>query len=111
MGKDREKTSNPEEYGAIRILDKKGFIKVQRSRGFAIKTTAGEYKEAVKKFWESLAAYKSELIARPDYYLCMGARLMDFSTMNYEQLELLMDIEMSSLEPDEEIIVVAANIK
>jgi N-methylhydantoinase A/oxoprolinase/acetone carboxylase beta subunit len=104
-----EKTSNPGESGAIRILDTKGFIKVQRSRGLPIKTTAGEYTDAVKKLWEDLAVYKTELIARPDYYLCMGARLMDFTANNYEQLELLMDIEMSSLESNEEIIVVAAN--
>jgi N-methylhydantoinase A/oxoprolinase/acetone carboxylase beta subunit len=104
-----EKTSNSGEVGAIRILDTKGFIKVQRSRGTPIKTTAGEYTDAVKKLWEDLAVYKTELIARPDYYLCMGARLMDFTATNYEQLELLMDIEVSSLETDEEIIVVAAN--
>jgi N-methylhydantoinase A/oxoprolinase/acetone carboxylase beta subunit len=105
-----EKTSNSSESGAIRILDTKGFIKVQRSRGLAIKTTAGEYTDAVKKLWENLAVYKTELIARPDYYLCMGPRLMDFTATDYEQLELLMDIEISSLEPDEEIIVVGANI-
>jgi hypothetical protein len=104
-----EKTSKPGESGAIRILDTKGFIKVQRSRGTPIKTTAGEYTDAVKKLWESLAVYKTELIARPDFYLCIGARLMDFTAADYEQLELLMDIEVSSLESDEEIIVVAAN--
>jgi hypothetical protein len=96
--------------GAVRILDKKGFIKVQRSRALAIKTTAGEYMNAVKKLWEDMAVYKTELIARPDFYLCMGARLMDFSATNYEQLELLMDIEVSSLEANEELIVVAANV-
>jgi N-methylhydantoinase A/oxoprolinase/acetone carboxylase beta subunit len=102
-----DKNFNP---GAIRILDKKGFIKVQRSRALAIKTTAGEYMNAVKKLWEDMAVYKTELIARPDFYLCMGARLMDFSATNYEQLELLMDIEVSALEANEELIVVAANV-
>lgn len=104
------KTSNPEENGAIRILDTKGFIKVQRSRGMAIKTTAEKYTDAVKKLWETLAVYKTEVITRPDFYLCIGARLMDFSATDYEQLELLMDIEVSSLEPDDEVIVVAANV-
>jgi hypothetical protein len=65
---------------------------------------------AVKKLWEDMAVYKTELIARPDFYLCMGARLMDFSATNYEQLELLMDIEVSTLEANEELIVVAANV-
>ncbi|MBU3112597.1 hydantoinase/oxoprolinase family protein [Clostridium lacusfryxellense] len=105
-----EETTTPEDAGHIRILDTKGFIKVQRSRGLAIKTTAGEYMNAVKQLWEGLAVYKTELIVRPDFYLCMGARLMDFSATDYEQLELLMDIEVSSLEADEEIIIVAANI-
>jgi N-methylhydantoinase A/oxoprolinase/acetone carboxylase beta subunit len=105
-----EKTANASEAAAIRILDTKGFIKVQRSRGLAIKTVASEYTDAVKKLWEGLAVYKTEVIARPDFYLCMGARLMDFTANDYEQLELLMDIEVSSLEPDEEIIVVGANI-
>ena len=105
-----EETATPKEAGHIRILDTKGFIKVQRSRGLAIKTTAGEYMDAVKQLWESLAVYKTELIVRPDYYLCIGARLMDFSATDYDQLVLLMDIEVSALETDAEIIVVAANV-
>ncbi len=99
------------EPSAIRILDTKGFIKVQRGRAMAIKTTAGGYLEAVKKLWETMAVYQTELIARPDFYLCIGARVMDFTASDFEQLELLMDIEVSALEPEEEVIVVAANIK
>ncbi len=99
------------EPGAIRILDSKGFIKVQRGRAMVIKTTAGEYLDAVKKLWENMAVYQTELIARPDYYLCIGARVMDFAASDFEQLELLMDIEVSELEPEKEVIVVAANIR
>ncbi len=106
-----EKTSNSSEPGAARILDTKGFIKVQRGRAMAIKTTVGEYVVAVKKLWEDMAVYQTELITRPDYYLCIGARVMDISATNFEQLELLMDIELSAFEPDMEMIVVAANIK
>ena len=105
-----EKTSINGEAGCIRILDTKGFIKVQRSRGLACKTLAKDYINTVKKLWEDMAVYKTELIVRPDYYLCIGARVMDFSVTNYEQLELLMDIEISTLEPDEEIVIVAANV-
>ena len=76
-----------------------------------IKTTAGEYLDAVKKLWEDMAVYQTELIARPDYYLCIGARVLDFTVSDFEKLKLLMDIEVTELEPDTEIIVVAANIK
>ena len=108
FGAKTEKAGVP---SAIRILDTKGFIKVQRGYGMAIKTTAGNYLEAVKKLWEDMAVYQTELIVRPDYYLCMGARVMDFTSTDFEQLEMLMDIEVSSLASDAEVIVVAANIK
>lgn len=97
--------------GAVRIVDKKGFIKVQRGRAMCLKTTAANYQDALKQLWDDMAVYQTELIARPDYYLCMGARVMDFSAQDFEQLELLTDLEVSSLEPDAEILIVAANIK
>jgi hypothetical protein len=36
---------------------------------------------------------------------------MDFSAQDFEQLELLVDLEISSLEENEEILIVAANRK
>lgn len=104
----------PEQKGEstpVRILDKKGFIKVQRGNGMALKTIARDYLTAVKQLWEDMAVYQTELIARPDFYVCMGARVMDFSASDFDQLELLMDIEIGTLEPETEILVVAANIK
>ncbi|MEY8354227.1 hydantoinase/oxoprolinase family protein [Lachnospiraceae bacterium 54-53] len=97
--------------GAVRIVDKKGFIKVQRGRGMCLKVKASEYLEALKKLWEDMAVYQTDLIIRPDFYICMGARVMDFTAQDFEQLELLIDLEVSSLEPDEEILVTAANVK
>ncbi|MCD7990390.1 MAG: hydantoinase/oxoprolinase family protein [Clostridia bacterium] len=103
--------TEPGTPGAVRIVDKKGFIKVQRGRAMCLKTTAADYLDALKQLWDDMAAYQTELIARPDYYLCMGARVMDFMAQDFEQLELLTDLEVSSLELDEEILVVAANIR
>ena len=94
----------------IRILDKKGFIRVQRGSALVRKAKACDYLSAVEKLWDDMADYQSELIARPDFYLCIGARVMDFNAIDLKQLELLMDIEVSDLEPDSEIIVAAANM-
>jgi N-methylhydantoinase A/oxoprolinase/acetone carboxylase beta subunit len=93
----------------IRILDTKGFIKVQRGHAMALRTHAGNYEGVVKQLWDDMALFNSEVIIRPDYYICMGARVMDFSSSEYEQLKLLIDIELSTIDPDEEILVVAAN--
>ena len=100
-----------ESPGAIRIVDKKGFIKVQRGRGMCRKVKAADYLEALKQLWDDMAVYQTDLIIRPDYYICMGARVTDFAAQDFEQLELLTDLEVSSLEPDEEIMIVGANVK
>lgn len=76
----------------------------------ALKTTAGDYLTALKKLWDEMAVYQAENIAHPDFYLCLGARVMDFSSTDFDQLELLTDLEVSALEPEDEVIIVAANI-
>ena len=96
--------------GPVRVIDKKGFIKVQRGDAEVIQTTAGEYLRAAEKLWENMAVYRSEVIIRPEFYACMGARVADFSAEEFDKLELLMDLEMSNLEPDEQVILVAGNI-
>ena len=93
----------------VRILDTKGFIKVQRGHAMAIRTLAENYEGAIKQLWDDMALYNSEVIIRPDYYICMGARVMDFTCSDYEQLKLLIDIELSALDPEEEVLIVAAN--
>jgi len=97
--------------GAIRIIDKKGFIKVQRAFAEAIKTTAGDYLRATEDLWENMAVYRSEVIMRPEFYACMGARVNDFAATELDQLELLMDLEMSTMEPEDEVILVAGNMQ
>ncbi len=95
----------------VRIVDSKGFIKVQRGYAMVSKAKVKDYQEEVKRLWEEMAVYQSEMIARPDYYLCMGARVMDFSATEFSQLALLMEIETSAMDPEDEIIVMAANMK
>lgn len=99
------------EPAALRMIDRKGFIKVQRSQAMAVRTAAKEYEPVLGQLWEDMAVYQSEVIIRPDYYICMGARVMDFSASEYEQLRLLVSIEVGSLDPEEDILIVAANIR
>ena len=103
--------SPSEGYGAVRIVDHKGFIKVQRGLGAAQHVKVKDYQESIRKFWDELAVYQTELIVRPDFYLCVGAKVMDFSSTDLEQLILLIDLELSALDPEDEIIIVAANVK
>ncbi len=91
----------------VRILDKKGFIKVQRNDGKAILTKAGSYRNVVSRLWEELAIYQQDAILRPDYYICVGARVMDFAgSVNLDKIMMLMEVQM--VDPGDEIIIVGA---
>jgi N-methylhydantoinase A/oxoprolinase/acetone carboxylase beta subunit len=92
---------------AIRILDKKGFIKVQKQGGEIINTSAGEYETAARKLWDELSIYRGDSVLRPDFYICAGPRVMDYSgSIDLAQILLLMDIDMQMLDPSDKIIVV-----
>lgn len=93
----------------IRVINKKGFIRVQREHAEVIKTTIQSYFEIVNQLWENMANYQSDLIIRPDYYFCVGPRLLDFSNTDFSQLTMLMEIEMSEIVGTEEMIIIAAN--
>lgn len=56
-----------------------------------------------------MANYQSDLIIRPDFYFCVGPRLLDFSSTDFTQLTMLIDIEMSEIVGTDEIIIIAAN--
>jgi len=96
------------EDNPIRILDKKGFIKVQQSNARIVECMAKDYRDVVKDMWENNATFKTDTVIRPDFYLCKGPRVSDFSTVDLEQLYLLMDLEVADLEPEEKIIVIAS---
>jgi len=93
----------------LRILDKKGFIKVQRTDGEVVLAKASSYRSIVSRMWEEMAIFKADAILRPDYYLCVGARVMDFNgTGELEQILMLMDVEMQMVDPSEDIVIVGA---
>lgn len=93
----------------IRIVDKKGFIKVQRGDGDAIGCTVAEAPEFIEKMWDELAVFKSDIRLQPDVYICIGGKVLDYAGMrDLDQLLMVVDTELGLMEPDEQIIVVGA---
>ena len=93
----------------LRILDKKGFIKVQRNDGKAVLCKAGSYRNVVSQLWEELAIYQQDAILRPDYYICSGARVMDFAgSIDLDKIMMLMEGEMQTINPADDVIIVGA---
>ena len=97
-----------DEKHPIRIVDKKGFIKVQCSNGKVVKCTVQEYQEVVESIWKDVAVFKTDSILRPDFFVCVGPRVGDYSAIDLEQIFLLMDLDLGDREPDEEIIIVGS---
>ena len=69
---------------------------------------AGEYKEKVEELWKDMAVFKTDTVLRPDYFVCVGPRVCDYSAFDLDQVMLLMDLDIMDREPDEDIIVVAS---
>lgn len=101
-------TGKKEDKRPLRIVDKKGFIKAQCSDGGVIKCKANEYEDHAKALWEEMAVFKTDTVLRPDYFVCVGPRVCDYSVVDFEQLSLLMDLDLGDREPDEDILVIGA---
>lgn len=93
---------------AVRIIDKKGFIKAQCSNASVRKCKVSEYREAVEEMWADQAEFKTDSVIRPDYFVCYGPRVSDYSAVDLEQIYLLMDLDLGDRDMNEEIIIVAA---
>lgn len=90
----------------LRIVDKKGFIRVQCSHGEVVKCKVCEYKDIVKQMWENMAVFKTDTVLRPEFFLCVGPRVCDYSAIDLEQLNMLMDLDTGDRDGSEEILVV-----
>ncbi|MDI6618953.1 MAG: hydantoinase/oxoprolinase family protein [Clostridiales bacterium] len=93
----------------IRVVDKKGFIKIQRGDGESISCKVKDLKDTTAKMWESLSVYKSDIKLTPDFSLCIGGKVLDYSSMmSIDQLYMVMETETMLLEPDDMVIIVGA---
>lgn len=93
----------------IRVIDKKGFIKIQRGDGIGKLCQVKDVRDAVAEIWDSLSVYKSDMRLTPDVYLCIGGKVLDYSgMMSIDQLYMVMETETMTLEPDETVIIIGA---
>lgn len=93
----------------IRLIDKKGFIKIQRGNAHVLTCNITNVKENVEKLWDSEITFKSQMAFTPDIYMCIGGKVLDYAgVQSIEQLFMIMDTELIGIDPEEKIIIVAA---
>ncbi len=90
----------------LRVVDKKGFVRVQISNAIVSKVRAADYMAEVERLWETASVFAADGVMRPDYFICIGPRVCDYSAINLEQLELMMGLDLDDREPDEEIVII-----
>ena len=68
--------------------------------------------EGEEDMLRQVCEYKGDSITRPDFYLCAGGRVMDFSgSIDINNVKMLMELEMSAYEPDYEVMIIGAALK
>jgi hypothetical protein len=66
------------------------------------------YEETVEKIWNENAVFKTDTVLRPDFYVCVGPRVSDYSAVDLEQVMLLMSLDLGDREPEEEVLIIAS---
>ncbi len=93
----------------VRLVDHKGFIKVQRADGEASSFKAKDWEEETHKMWKRCLTYKAEMERTPDLYLCIGGKVMDYAnTVSLEQLNIIMSTEFADADPEDDVILIGA---
>jgi N-methylhydantoinase A/oxoprolinase/acetone carboxylase beta subunit len=93
----------------VRLIDIRGFVKVQCGDAIATTCKVSQWETVVKKMWKVKLGYEREMVQTPDIFLCIGGKVLDFSNMlSFEQLITVMKSEFLESSEDEEIILICA---
>lgn len=101
-------TAMPKGKPATRIINRKGFIKVQRGESDTTVTTPANFGAALDHYYKNFVTYTTDTVLHPDYYLVIGERLMDYDgSMDLDQIRSLIEFELAGLDEDQEIMITA----
>lgn len=93
----------------VRVIDKKGFVKVQRANGLVETTTLERIREVLEKLWHGASNFSSEIRINPDVYVVAGSRVMDYSGIpELTQVSGLIEAELGDWTPSDPLILVLA---
>lgn len=93
----------------LRVIDKKGFIKIQRANGLVERTDMENVIPVLQRLWEKASNFSSEVRINPDVYVIAGSRVMDYSGIpELVQVSGLIEAELCDQAPEGELILVLA---
>ena len=97
----------------LRVVDHRGFIKVQCGNAYAAKCKAKDWQPVTEEMWKNCEVYLAEMVQNPDIYLCIGAKVLDFSKMlSMEQCLTVMETEfLDNDDPEKEVFIIGSKIE
>lgn len=92
---------------AVRVLDQKGFIKLQTAQGTVVNSTIGGLDTDFKKLFDELSTYKGDVIICPDLFIVVGGRIIEVSGVsNLEQGTGIINAEVNGMPAGEAAILI-----
>ena len=92
---------------AVRVIDSKGFVKLQQGRTTVTKSDVGTLDSNFKKIFDVLSSYKGDVIICPDLFLVIGGRIIEVvGVNNLEQAQSIIRAEISGLGTSEPVIII-----
>jgi N-methylhydantoinase A/oxoprolinase/acetone carboxylase beta subunit len=93
----------------VRVVDRGGFIKVQRADALVSQTTAGRALDELQRLWGLATGYDGNGVIPPDAFLVLGSQVVDLSGMMAVEYALsVSQSELAGCGPEEAVVVVAA---
>lgn len=93
----------------LRVVDKRGFIKVQRRDGLVLRSPRPEAADSLRQVWGNACSFSSDVMIIPDIYVIAGSRIHDYSGMTkLEPIRELLAAELAGCGEGEELIMIGA---
>ena len=94
----------------LRIIDKRGFIRVQRRDGLVLTAAYADLADSLKTVWTKACSFSSDIMLIPDIYVIAGSRILDYSGMTkLEPVKDLLSAELAGIpEGDGQLIIIGA---
>ncbi|HWQ60714.1 MAG TPA: hydantoinase/oxoprolinase family protein [Negativicutes bacterium] len=93
----------------LRVVDKRGFVKVQRRDGLVLRSPQAEAADNLKQVWSKACSFNSDIMIIPDIYVIAGSRIHDYSGMTkLEPIKELLVAELAGGDENEELIIIGA---
>ncbi len=91
----------------IRVVDRSGFVKLQKGGGVARQGRAGDALGLLRRVWEETTHYSGDNVIFPEIFLGLGEHLLDLSGLvTYAQAEAVATGELAGLRDEDAVVVI-----